>query len=142
MTRIPALAPLLLLTACSGATGLEPGSRRVVGVIDVGSQSLRALAAPDTVAAGAPFVVTVTTFGSSSCTRADGAEVEVRGLVAEVVPYDREATGARVCTDDLRPFPRDVTVRFSAPGQATVRALGRGLGGGAAVVEARVVVRP
>jgi hypothetical protein len=142
MTRLPVLAPLLLLAACGGGTVFEPGSRRVVGVIDVGGAGREALAAPDTVAAGAPFAVTVTTFGSSSCTRPDGAELEVRGLVAELVPYDREATGTRACTDDLRPFPRTVTVRFSAPGQATVRALGRGLGGGAAVVEARVVVRP
>jgi hypothetical protein len=142
MTRLPALAPLLLLAACSGVIAPDPASRRVVGVIDVGGGTPRALAAPDTVAAGAPFTVTVTTFGSSSCTRADGAELEVRGLVAEIVPYDRELTGDVACTDDLRPFPRDVTVSFAAPGQATVRVLGRGLGGGASVLEARVVVRP
>lgn len=142
MIRIPALAPLLLLAACSGVTGPEPGSRRVVGVIDIGSRVPGSLAVPDTVAAGAQFTVTVTTFGSSSCTRADGAEVEVRGLVAEIVPYDREATGARVCTDDLRPFPRKVTVSFAGPGQATVRVRGRALGGGSPVLETRVVVRP
>jgi hypothetical protein len=126
MTRRLLFPPLLLLAACGGATGPDPGTRRVVGVVDVGGGSPRSRVAPDTVAAGAPFTVTVATFGSSSCTRADGAELQVRGLVAEIVPYDREAAGPVACTDDLRPFPRDVAVRFAGPGQGTVRVLGRG----------------
>ncbi|MEW5931336.1 MAG: hypothetical protein AB1941_28045 [Gemmatimonadota bacterium] len=141
MTRRLAVPALLALAACGGGLS-DPGSRRVPGVIDTGGGGDRALAVPDTVAAGAPFTVAVTTFGSSSCTRPDGAELEVRGLVAEVVPYDREAAGARVCTDDLAPFPRDVTVRFASPGRATVRVRGRDLRGRPAVVEAGVVVRP
>ncbi|HEU0076169.1 MAG TPA: hypothetical protein VFQ76_00890 [Longimicrobiaceae bacterium] len=138
---LPAL--LLLAAACSGAS--DPDSRRVVGVIalDAGAPDPPgALAAPDTVAAGAPFTVTVTTRGSSSCTRADGAELELRGLLAEIVPYDRDGTRLRACTDDLHAFPRDVTVRFAAPGRAVVRVRGRDLRGGPAVVEAGVVVRP
>jgi hypothetical protein len=139
MNRRLAVPTLLALAAaCSGLA--DPGSRRVPGLIDTGGGDDRALAVPDTVAAGAPF--TVTTFGSSSCTRPDGAELEVRGLVAEVVPYDRDATGAQVCTDDLRAYPRAVTVRFAGPGQAVVRVRGRDLRGRPAVVEASVVVRP
>lgn len=140
MTRRLAVPALLLLAACEGLA--DPAARRVPGVIDTGGGGDRSLAVPDTVAAGAPFTATVTTFGSSSCTRPAGAELEVRGLVAEVVPYDRDATRAQVCTDDLRPFPRDVAVRFAAPGRATVRVRGRDLQGRPAVVEARVVVRP
>ena len=140
MNRRLAPAALLLLAACGGAT--DPEWRRVVGVVDVGDGAPGALAVPDTVVAGVPFTATVTTFGSGSCTRPDGAELEVRGSVADIVPYDRDATGPRPCTDDLAPLPRDVRVRFTAPGRALVRVRGRALRGGFADQEVGVVVRP
>ena len=84
----------------------------------------------EAVQARVPFKVTVTTRGSRSCTRPSGAEVQYRGEpdgpVAEVTPYDeyREGEGV-VCTADLNPFPRTVTHRFEAPGNASVRVRGR-----------------
>lgn len=92
---------------------------------------------PATVKRGVSFDATVTTYGSSSCTRADGAEVQVRGLIAEVTPYD--LTNRRgICTADLRAFPRTVSLRFDEAGEATVRVNGRS----GARHEARITVQP
>jgi hypothetical protein len=53
--------------------------------------------------------------------------VVVSGLLADVTPWDRVAPHGTACTDDLAPFPRDVTLRFDVAGTATVRL--HGLGG-------------
>ena len=132
----------VLLGACSILTG--PERRRVIGVIDPES-GLVSLRAPDTAAARTPFEVTVTTYGSSTCTRADGAEVSVTGVIAEIVPYDFERVEG-TCTADLAPFPRDVALRFDTAGEAVVRVRGRRPsyepgGDSLATVEALVVVR-
>jgi hypothetical protein len=137
----PLLAlPLLLLAACAGTT--DPEWRRVVGRIAPEFSSSQTLAAPREAAVGTDFTVTVTTLGSSSCTRPDGATASVAGLVAEITPFDQEAAGAQACTDDLRPFPRPVTLRFAAPGEAVVRVRGRGLSGQPVEAEVHVAVRP
>jgi len=137
--------PLLVAASLAGCAGSTLGvdSRRVVGAVldDAGSHHLRSLVAPDSARAGVPFTVRVTTFGSSSCTRADGAEVRVAGSVAEIVPFDRHAGGMRACTDDLASFPRDVAIRFDAAGPATVRVRGAALNGTPSVLERTVVVR-
>ena len=88
--------------------------------------SIQMLEMPANATAGVSFEITVTTVGSSSCTRADGASVAVSGLVADVTPWDLVAPVGAVCTDDLAPFPRRVTLRFSGAGTATIRLHGRG----------------
>lgn len=139
MLRALLVSSPLFLWACALST--DPGWRKVVGLVDPGGAFHPALVAPDTVAAGAPFAVTVTTYGSSSCTRPSGAEVEVGGLTAEITPYDLQATRG-ACTDDLRAYARDVALRFTTPGEAVVRLRGRRFGSEPALFEARVVVRP
>jgi hypothetical protein len=137
----PLLAlPLLLLAACVLPT--DPGWERVVGEIAPEFSSSQTLAAPREAVAGMPFTVTVTTVGSSSCTRPAGASVRVTGLVAEITPMDEQATRAQLCTLDLSPFPRPVTLRFTTPGEAVVRVLGRGFAGQSSEVEVGVTVRP
>ena len=96
---------------------------------------------PATLRRGVAFSATVATVGSSSCTRADGAEVTVTGLLAEVTPYDRKAIGS-VCTPDLAQFPRPVTLRFDQAGDAVVRVHGFTLGIRASTYEAHVTVTP
>ena len=85
------------------------------------------LVLPDTVQVDRAFGAVVTTFGSSTCTRPNGATVTVNGHTAEIVPYDSVPAPDRnlVCTADLRAFPRTVTLRFRASGVWTVRLLGR-----------------
>jgi hypothetical protein len=114
---------------------------RVVGVIDPGGMSMPPFQAPDTVQAGVQFQVHVTTYGSSTCTRADGAEVRrPSGAVAEITPYDRQPLSG-ICTSDLAPFPRTVDVRFDEAGEALIRIVGRSFTG-TAEFEKAIVVRP
>lgn len=83
------------------------------------------LAAPGIVRAGVPFSITVTTAGSSSCTRASGASVRVEGLAADVVPMDERRVRS-ICTGDLAAHPRSVSITFMTPGTATLRVSGVG----------------
>jgi hypothetical protein len=126
-----------------GCANLLPDYRweREVGAIEIGLAQPAPIRLPETVQRGVPFVATVATFGSGTCTRPDGAEVHVSGLIAEVTPYDLKATRG-ACTDDLVPYPREVSLRFDQAGEALVRVLGRTLRSEPAQYEARLVVRP
>ena len=86
------------------------------------------LVLPDTVQVDTLVKAVITTFGSSTCTRPNGATITVTGHTTEIVPYDFvPAPDSQVtCTDDLRAFPRTVTLRFRASGVWTVRLTGRG----------------
>src|SRR5467141_1683469 len=85
--RLASVLPALLavLAACTSVS--DEGEYRVVGLIDEAGTSFDALVVPDTVRAGIPFTVTVSTFGSS-CLRPDGSDAQVFGLIANVTPYD------------------------------------------------------
>jgi hypothetical protein len=132
------LLPLLLLAGCGI---LDPVRwERVVGMI-MPDPGIPVVVAPESARAGVSFQVRVVTRGSSSCTRADGAEVHVNGLVAEITPYDRVQRGPVACTADLSPIPREVSLRFAAAGEAVVRVIGRGAGG-REEVEVRLTVLP
>jgi hypothetical protein len=136
-----AILACTMAAACTAAMG--PGERREPGIIDIypdGSGS-GVLQLPEEIRAGVGFQATVTTFGSSSCNRADGAGVSQSGRVAEIVPYDLQASGGTDCTADLHAFPRTVTLRFATPGDAVVRVRGRSLYRPEAVVEQHVTVR-
>jgi hypothetical protein len=99
-------------------------------LIEIGGDMPPPAQAPDAVRVGEHFTVTVVSYGSSSCTRPDGAEVRVNGLTAVITPYDEQAIGkGRVCTDDLRPYPRDVSLSFEEAGQALIRVIGRSFDG-------------
>lgn len=140
--RLLLVALLPLVAAC--ASLLEPGQewRRVVGITSISPHQPPPIRLPDTIRAGVPFTATVITWGSGSCTRPDGAEVRTSGLLVEVTPYDREATSG-VCTDDLRPYPREVSLRIDAAGEAVVRVIGRPiLTTVPAVYEEQVLVHP
>lgn len=141
--HVPAAITLaaLLFAGCTPLLGPD-GWERVVGIVDTESRLSTPIALPETARAGIAFTATVTTHGSGSCTRADGADVRIDGLNADVTPYDREARRG-VCTDDLAAFPRGVTLRFDVAGEARVRVLGRPLLSGApAVYESRLTVLP
>lgn len=91
---------------------------------------LTVIQAPPQVQVNQPFTTTVTTFGSSSCTIIDGADVQVTDVVAVITPYDRQPVGANVaCTADLAQHPRAVQLTFSTPSQATIRVIGQNFDG-------------
>ena len=136
-----ALLLALLLCACSNPNDVRQS--REIGWIDVrGEMGYRytVVQAPASARAGVPFQVEVVTFGSSGCTREDGAEVSVAGLVAEVTPYDIFSLGVP-CTPDIHSFPRAATVRFSSAGSATIRVIGR-TGDGPVRYEVPITVTP
>ncbi|MEJ2678090.1 MAG: hypothetical protein P8174_03325 [Gemmatimonadota bacterium] len=113
-----------ILAGCGRVTG--PGSdvleQRRVGVIDLYSQGI-AVTVPDTVQAGVPFVVSVTTYGDG-CDRQDGTDVQATKLLASVTPYDLHANSA-VCTDVLKLFQHQANVVFPEPGSAAIVVYGR-----------------
>ena len=106
-----------------------------------------ALVVPDTVQAGVPFTVKVTTIGPNGCWKPGEAKAEVKGRVATITVYDHH-TGANVCTEVLGYLPHVVQVAFHEPGEAIVKAVGRGVSNGnpddavPLTVEKKVIVRP
>jgi len=130
---------LLAGAACVLVT--EPDWIVQPGRIGGGGMEADVVTGPDTVTAGTSFVVVVRTFGSSSCTRAAGADVTLSNLMATIVPLDsvpyrRDA----VCTMDLRAFPRNVSLTLGPTGLGTVAVTGRGNHGDTTITH-RVVVR-
>jgi hypothetical protein len=135
------LALLLAAAACGGRSPTEPGSRRVVVIIDNGGTGIAPLVMPDTVHVGVPFLVTVTTFGGA-CDHADGSDVSTSGLFADVTPYDLLPPPETICIAVLRASPRSIELTFAAPGTGVVRIHGRRFGGGDVTLQRGVVVRP
>jgi hypothetical protein len=121
----------------------------VVWTVDAGSSVLapRApLVAPDTVAAGEPFDVVVTTIGLSGCWRAGGQAVQVGDGVVTLTPGDVRS-GAHVCTQILADLRHSSRVTIVTPGEWTLRVAGRRVRHGddawqePATAETKVVVR-
>lgn len=125
---LPAAIAAVSILSAAGCDILEPGWSRRLGMVIESQAHLSSLVAPDVVTRGTPFQITVSTFGSSSCTRPDGYEVMSSPAAFEVRLYDREAPSRTPCTADLRSFPRVITVQFDQVGAAEIRVIGRGDG--------------
>ena len=119
-----ALLAVLLVSSCALVTNPD-GWRRVIGNVNPALSSMQMVNLPTEAAVNVPFTVTVTTLGSSSCTRADGADVVTNGLTATITPYDRVAPPNTPCTRDLRGFPHPVQLRFATAGSARINVIGR-----------------
>src|SRR5690348_4723204 len=89
------VVPFLVASAFACRSPAAQGPQRVIGVIDAGA-GLSPLTLPDTVHAGMPFAITVTTFGGA-CDQADGADVQTSDLSADVTPYDLLPPPSTVC---------------------------------------------
>jgi hypothetical protein len=120
---------ILLCGAAACSNTAEPVADRQPGIIDVyrDRSTPGVLQLPATIRAGETFLATVTTFGSSSCTQADGADVSQGFTAVEITPFDLQASEGTACTDDLHAFPRTVSLRFPSPGPALIRVRGRSL---------------
>lgn len=118
------LGAVVLAAACSSSTAPDGWDRRP-GIIAPSLSSVPLVMGAQEATAGVPITLTVTTVGSSTCTRADGAKVFTRDGQIVVTPLDLVATGARACTDDLHAFPRPVTVTFPTAGMGRLRIEGR-----------------
>ncbi len=136
-----ALVVTLVAPACQDGTG--PG-QRVVGVIgyeylatEYGIPTPDPVQLPDSVRAGVPFDVVVTTADGGGCLEAAGADAVVEKLLANVIPYDRRLDG---CIDALVWHPRPVTLEFASPGDAVLVVQGKGGKTGWTVVDKKITV--
>ena len=139
--QLPYSLLLLLGAAASCHAVAEPNQRRVIGVIENGNSGIQPLLLPDTVAAGASFAVTVTTFGGA-CDHDDGTDVTTAGLMADVTPYVLLPPPGTICIAVLVASPRSVTLTFANPGTGIVRVHGRRFDGAVVTLQGSVVVRP
>jgi len=114
--RITLLAATLVFTGCANLAESD-GARRA-GIIESRYLQTPALTAPDSVTAGTPFEVTVTTFGFNGCWTEDRTDVTTLASQAVIRPYDRVRDGA--CTQMTVLLPRSVQLRFDQPGTATI----------------------
>ena len=118
---------LLALVGCDAFSGPDFETRRVLGQPALSSLGVEPLAIPDTVTAGEPFEVTVTTAGGGCHVRADGVEVDAGGEAVEFRPYDivRVPVSDRAaCTLPLLHFPRTAVVVMAEPGRRLLRVVG------------------
>lgn len=131
----------ILVTFLGGCTAeLGPQYRRAIGS---GGTGLPVIEIDAPVQAGQPSTLTVITYGSSSCTEPDGAEVTIRGMEATITPYDRYPHGKDVaCTADKMTFPRPVVVTFPEAGDATLRVRVRTDNDDITIYERTVIVLP
>jgi hypothetical protein len=95
------------------------------GLLMDGPPPLESLITPEIVPQGVPFLVTASSFGSSSCTEVAGHESVIYAARAEIRLYDRIALDESGCTRDLRAFTRTLIVQFTEAGAAEVVVIGR-----------------
>ena len=171
--RLAAPTAALLLAACSSGLGPD-GSLRTVGILQIEgllpAATLQAdpvldgsirwdvppengfafppevLEAPDTVAVGQTFGVTVRTIGPNGCWSADGLDGTTSGRVVELTPWDLNS-GADICTMIYGYLDHSTTLTLDEPGEWTLRARGRRVRGGgesdgSVTAERTVFVRP
>ncbi|HET6763902.1 MAG TPA: hypothetical protein VFH27_09520 [Longimicrobiaceae bacterium] len=141
LKRAMAVAPLLLLAACSSLLGI--GEDVHLGYLATSQYGSPPLSAPDTVGAGHAFTVTVTTSGATTCWRADETRVSRAANRVTITPFDREGSGG--CGFMIRPIAHEARITFSTPGMATIVVHGRsgGTNYGAEIdIEKTVVVVP
>jgi hypothetical protein len=134
------LAAVVALAACDAYAFAWDSSTGTLVVGFVNNGTTVVIEAADTVQAGAAFTVTVNTFGSSSCVRAERLDVEVTDLVARLTPYDLVAPATVECTADYGAHPRTAEVTFAERGVGTLEVHGKGAAGDT-VVTRTVVVR-
>jgi hypothetical protein len=134
---------LLAASSLSACQSITSGAETRTGVIDSPYLRTAALVAPDSVNAGTPFTVTVTTLGYSGCWQAVGVREEYFASGVTLVPVDQIHDGA--CTGMLSELPRSASLRLDQPGTATLRVDGlKEVAGGGFVttrLERSIVVR-
>ena len=136
LTR-PLAASALVITVAACHTFLRsPKEHHVIGTIDPSGVSGPVIQAPGSVHLGEWFEVTVTTHGSS-CVRAEGADVDVRGLIALITPRDI-VNYAHGCLEYDAPYPRSVKIRFDQAGAGVIRV--RALNSDQAVITERPIL--
>lgn len=116
----------LVLGGCQWLTGPDEVLGSVTGV-----------EAPDTVAVGTEFSVTVLTSGPTTCWKKDHTVVAVDGLAADIWPYDVDERARHPhipCFNGVVEIVHSTTLSFDRVGAAQVKVHGREGTGGAVLV--------
>lgn len=144
LARLGVAAVALAIGFAACRSPAESGWVRRVGILPVPLSSVSSVMVASPIRAGVPFAVTITTVGSSTCTRGDGVEVARSGRRVVLTPYDWVAPAGSTCTRDLHPFPRTVQLTLPEPGEYTLRVEGAPLDGGdfESTVELLVLAEP
>ncbi|HEX6307147.1 MAG TPA: hypothetical protein VFZ69_03100 [Longimicrobiales bacterium] len=144
--RVALVTGIVLVSACSDGTAPRPFSQQV-GILQLrvpaettpppdssvhwdvppGDDTItpaRTIEVPDTVRVGAPFTVTVHTFGLDACWEADGQDETVGSHVIEITPYDRHPDEG-ACGEMVRLLAHESAITVHEAGTWTVRARGR-----------------
>ncbi len=150
-------AVLLTSVGCSEPAGPVPGLEElgVLQVVEYGGPLLvgvdesvywsvppdtgvlvppRVLVAPDSVTAGVPFDVQVTTIGMSGCWSAAGLWPRPVQGGLDLIPTDVHS-GANFCTEMALYLEHDARITIATPGEYTLRVKGRRLRQGDAAWE-------
>ncbi len=130
---------LLSTVACSSLM-VPTDEVRVIGTIAGFRAGDPHIHVPDTVPAGQPFNVEVTTYGNG-CTSEGDTDVRLQPLHAVVTPYDiKRRTEGVVCPDILNVFMHRATLRFEQRGTARVTIQGTEEPSGAVITLERTVI--
>lgn len=116
----------LSVSACADSTSPEELQfTEQPGLLLDGPAGFESLMTHSIVSQETPFLVTATSFGSSTCTQDAGYSSISVGARLEIRLRDMVASGGR-CSRDLRAFPRHLIAEFAEPGTAEVVVIGRG----------------
>lgn len=118
ISRISSVIFGSLVIASCGST-LESESV-FLGTIEEDSESAPAVVeAPSQSVVGEEFNVTVVTYADSGCEEAGPTTVNIEGLRATVLPFDRR-NGSRFCSDHAQVLEHQAKVRFEQAGLAEI----------------------
>ncbi|WP_419948957.1 hypothetical protein [Candidatus Palauibacter sp.] len=116
-----AVAAAGLFIACGDPFG--PGNDEVVAALMTDGEPGPQVFLPDTVRAGQPFAVAITTY--HICRLEEGrTAVDIDGLHAMVVPYNRFLGPSPTCADFIAIRERAVEMQFDERGPGTVTVIG------------------
>jgi hypothetical protein len=123
IARIGAIAFAVVVGSCSSPIDPIAEERRVGMILGFNNDDPR-IVVPDTVEAGADFVVEVTTYGDS-CFRKGEIEMASMGDRVTITPYDYIDLGAAGCQRILLSFIHEIEIQFSDVGTASVVIIGQ-----------------
>ena len=120
---LASLTSIVLGVACAEpSTG--PGLGLSFGNITPQGAANPVVVVPADVRVGMSIPITVNTFGSSSCVRPAGMDVQYQFGAVIVTPWDELQTQYEVCTADVAPHPHDARLMFVKTGPVVVKVRG------------------
>jgi hypothetical protein len=120
---------LILFAAAAFVSAQTAKEARVIGIIDLNSQSENVIETPKSIKAGKDFEVKILTAGGG-CEREGETSVIMEEASASIFVYDFTSATApgTVCTQIFKRLSHTATLNFKNPGEITIRLWGRRIG--------------